>query len=67
MSMTQVLFYTAYVFDRSVDAIDGEIAEASVDKVFELHIELNNLPPRSLDQVILAGHRIHEGVRSERD
>eukprot|EP00965_Chrysotila_dentata_P003789 124172-Pleurochrysis_carterae.AAC.1 len=69
MSVTQVLFDTAYVFDGSVDAIDGEIAEASVDKIFELPIEspieLPNLPPHTLDRVSLAGHRVHEGVRSE--
>eukprot|EP00965_Chrysotila_dentata_P067796 2243135-Pleurochrysis_carterae.AAC.1 len=53
MSVTQVLFDTAYVFDGS-DAIDGEMAEASVDKIFALHIELPNLPPRTLDCVILA-------------
>eukprot|EP00965_Chrysotila_dentata_P178372 5891158-Pleurochrysis_carterae.AAC.1 len=43
------------------------MAEASVDKIFELHIELPNLPPRTLDRVVLAGHRVHEDVRSERD
>eukprot|EP00959_Pyramimonas_sp_CCMP1952_P232519 4859333-Pyramimonas_sp.AAC.1 len=43
------------------------MAEASVDKIFELPIKLPNLPPRTLDRVILAGHRVHEGVRSERD
>eukprot|EP00965_Chrysotila_dentata_P046505 1545481-Pleurochrysis_carterae.AAC.1 len=43
------------------------MAEASVDKIFGLHIELTNLPPRTLDRVIFAGHRVHEGVRSERD
>eukprot|EP00965_Chrysotila_dentata_P050578 1676213-Pleurochrysis_carterae.AAC.1 len=54
--------------DRSVDAINGEMAEASVDRVFELPIELTNSPPRTLDRVnTLAGHRVHEGVRSERD
>eukprot|EP00965_Chrysotila_dentata_P139845 4623269-Pleurochrysis_carterae.AAC.1 len=42
------------------------MAEASVDKILELHIELPNLPPRTLDQVILAGYRVHEGVRSKR-
>eukprot|EP00965_Chrysotila_dentata_P054902 1822735-Pleurochrysis_carterae.AAC.1 len=67
MSVTQVLFDTAYVLDGSVDAIDGETAEASVDKIFELHIKLTSLPPRTLDRVILAGHRLHKGVRSERD
>eukprot|EP00965_Chrysotila_dentata_P020154 667297-Pleurochrysis_carterae.AAC.1 len=60
MSVTQVLFDTAYVFDGRVDAVDGEIPEASVDKIFELqielpnllelHIELPNLPPRTLDR-----------------
>eukprot|EP00965_Chrysotila_dentata_P025461 846518-Pleurochrysis_carterae.AAC.1 len=45
MSVTQVLFDTAYLFGGSVDAIDGEMAEAIVDKIFELHIELTNLPP----------------------
>eukprot|EP00965_Chrysotila_dentata_P096843 3200671-Pleurochrysis_carterae.AAC.1 len=65
--MTQVLFDTAYVFDGSVDAIEGEMAEASVNKIFEVHIELPNLPPRTLDRVILASHRVHEGVRSKRD
>eukprot|EP00965_Chrysotila_dentata_P113668 3757311-Pleurochrysis_carterae.AAC.1 len=54
-------------FDGSVDTIDGEMAEASVNKIFELPIELPNLPPRTLDQVILAGHHVHECVRSERD
>eukprot|EP00965_Chrysotila_dentata_P075041 2478718-Pleurochrysis_carterae.AAC.1 len=43
------------------------MAEASVDKIFELHIEMPNLPPRTLDHAILAGHRVHEGVRIERD
>eukprot|EP00965_Chrysotila_dentata_P032425 1081105-Pleurochrysis_carterae.AAC.1 len=43
------------------------MAEASVDKIFELPIEMTNLPLRTLDQVILAGHRVHEDVRSERD
>eukprot|EP00965_Chrysotila_dentata_P162412 5364096-Pleurochrysis_carterae.AAC.1 len=43
------------------------MAEASVDKIFDLHIELTNLPPRTLDRVILAGHHVHEGVKSERD
>eukprot|EP00965_Chrysotila_dentata_P173040 5710230-Pleurochrysis_carterae.AAC.1 len=47
MSMTQLLFDTAHVFDGSIDAIDGEMAEASVDKIFELPIELTNLPCRS--------------------
>eukprot|EP00965_Chrysotila_dentata_P039926 1326188-Pleurochrysis_carterae.AAC.1 len=60
MSVTQLLFDTAYVFDESVDAIDGEMVEASVEKIFELHIELPNLPPCTLDHVILAGHRVHE-------
>eukprot|EP00965_Chrysotila_dentata_P178629 5899290-Pleurochrysis_carterae.AAC.1 len=27
---------------------------------------MTNLPPRTLDRVILAGHRVNEGVRSER-
>eukprot|EP00965_Chrysotila_dentata_P164684 5437097-Pleurochrysis_carterae.AAC.1 len=39
------------------------MAEASVDKI----IELTNLPPRTLDRVILAGHRVHAGVRSKLD
>eukprot|EP00965_Chrysotila_dentata_P156618 5174805-Pleurochrysis_carterae.AAC.1 len=43
------------------------MAKASVDSIFEMHIELPNLPPHTLDRVILAGHRVHEGVRSERD
>eukprot|EP00965_Chrysotila_dentata_P043585 1449339-Pleurochrysis_carterae.AAC.1 len=43
------------------------MAEASVDKIIELPIELPNLPPRTLDRVVFAGHRVHEGVRSERD
>eukprot|EP00965_Chrysotila_dentata_P067949 2247663-Pleurochrysis_carterae.AAC.1 len=43
------------------------MAEASVDKIFELHIKLPKLPPRTLDRVILAGHRVHKGGRSERD
>eukprot|EP00965_Chrysotila_dentata_P112340 3713757-Pleurochrysis_carterae.AAC.1 len=42
--------YTAYVFDGSVDGIDGEMAEARVDKIFESPIELPNLPPRTLDR-----------------
>eukprot|EP00965_Chrysotila_dentata_P112645 3722864-Pleurochrysis_carterae.AAC.1 len=42
------------------------MAEASVDTIFELAIKLPNLPPRTLDHFILAGHRVHEGVRSER-
>eukprot|EP00965_Chrysotila_dentata_P044129 1466854-Pleurochrysis_carterae.AAC.1 len=67
MSVTQLLFDTAHVSDRSVDATNGEMAEASVDKIFKLPIELINLPPRTFDRVILAGHRVHEGVRSERD
>eukprot|EP00965_Chrysotila_dentata_P017465 580589-Pleurochrysis_carterae.AAC.1 len=67
MSVTQLLFDTAYVFDGSVDAVDGEMAEASVDTIFELPIEVPNLPPRTLDRVLFAGHRVHEGVGSERD
>eukprot|EP00965_Chrysotila_dentata_P161276 5325915-Pleurochrysis_carterae.AAC.1 len=67
MSVTQLLFDTANVFDGSIDAIDEKMAEASVDKMFELHIKLPNLPPRTLDRVFFAGHRVHEGVRSERD
>eukprot|EP00965_Chrysotila_dentata_P044095 1465588-Pleurochrysis_carterae.AAC.1 len=67
MSMTQLPFDAAYVFDGSVDAIDGEMTEASVDKISELPIELTSFPPRPLDLVILAGHRVHEGVRSKRD
>eukprot|EP00965_Chrysotila_dentata_P006186 202131-Pleurochrysis_carterae.AAC.1 len=67
MSVAQLLFDAACVFDGSVGAIDGEMAEASVDKMIELHIELTNLPPRTLGRVILAGHRVHEGIRSERD
>eukprot|EP00965_Chrysotila_dentata_P158165 5225819-Pleurochrysis_carterae.AAC.1 len=63
MSVTQLHFDTAYIIDGSVDAIDGEVAEASVEKNFELP----NLPPRTINRVILAGHRVHEGVRSERD
>eukprot|EP00965_Chrysotila_dentata_P016574 549414-Pleurochrysis_carterae.AAC.1 len=43
------------------------MAEASVDKIFELHTELPNLLPRTLDRVILASHRVHKGVRSKRD
>eukprot|EP00965_Chrysotila_dentata_P015939 527643-Pleurochrysis_carterae.AAC.1 len=43
------------------------MAEASVDKIFKLPIELTNLPPLTLDRVILAGHRVHEGVKSEDD
>eukprot|EP00965_Chrysotila_dentata_P123170 4071538-Pleurochrysis_carterae.AAC.1 len=43
------------------------MAEASVDEISELPIELPNMPPRTLDRVILAGHRVHDGVRSERD
>eukprot|EP00965_Chrysotila_dentata_P096905 3202549-Pleurochrysis_carterae.AAC.1 len=43
------------------------MADASVDKICELHIELTDLPPRTLDRVILAGHRVREGVRSKRD
>eukprot|EP00965_Chrysotila_dentata_P100004 3304504-Pleurochrysis_carterae.AAC.1 len=39
------------------EAIDGEMADASMDKIFELPIKLPNLPPRTLDRVILAGHR----------
>eukprot|EP00965_Chrysotila_dentata_P022123 732209-Pleurochrysis_carterae.AAC.1 len=67
MNVTQLLFDAAHVFDGSVDAIDKEMAEASVDKIFKLPIELTDLPPRTLDRVILAGHRVHEGVRSKRD
>eukprot|EP00965_Chrysotila_dentata_P165846 5475356-Pleurochrysis_carterae.AAC.1 len=67
MSVTQLPFDTAHVFDGSVDANDGEMAEASVDKIFKLPIELTNSPPRTLDRVILAGHRVHECVKSERD
>eukprot|EP00965_Chrysotila_dentata_P168336 5559026-Pleurochrysis_carterae.AAC.1 len=59
MSVTQLLFDTAYLINESIDAIDGEMAEASVNKT--------NLPPRTLDRIIFAGHRVHEGVRSERD
>eukprot|EP00965_Chrysotila_dentata_P012784 422331-Pleurochrysis_carterae.AAC.1 len=66
MSMTQLLFNTAHVFDGSVDAIDGEMAETSVDKIFELLIELPNSLPRTLDRVvILAGHCVLDGFRSE--
>eukprot|EP00965_Chrysotila_dentata_P027593 917077-Pleurochrysis_carterae.AAC.1 len=43
MSVTQLLFNTAHVFDGSIDAIDGEMAEASVHKIFELPIDLPNL------------------------
>eukprot|EP00965_Chrysotila_dentata_P083971 2771962-Pleurochrysis_carterae.AAC.1 len=43
------------------------MAEASVDKIFELPIKLPNLSPRPLDRVILAGYRVHEGGRNERD
>eukprot|EP00965_Chrysotila_dentata_P032016 1067597-Pleurochrysis_carterae.AAC.1 len=43
------------------------MAEASVDKIFELHIKLPNLPPCTPHRVILDGHRVHEDVRSERD
>eukprot|EP00965_Chrysotila_dentata_P033742 1123037-Pleurochrysis_carterae.AAC.1 len=39
MSMTQLLFDTAHVFDGSVDAMDGEMTEARADKIFELPIE----------------------------
>eukprot|EP00965_Chrysotila_dentata_P070226 2319564-Pleurochrysis_carterae.AAC.1 len=60
MSVTQLLFDTAYVLDGSVDAIDGEMAKASVDKNFESPIELPNLLPGTLDRVILAGHCVHE-------
>eukprot|EP00965_Chrysotila_dentata_P139198 4603041-Pleurochrysis_carterae.AAC.1 len=67
MSITQVLFDAAYVFDGSVDAIDGEMARRAWTRFSKLHIELPNLPPRTLDRLILAGHRVHEGVRSERD
>eukprot|EP00965_Chrysotila_dentata_P103946 3432268-Pleurochrysis_carterae.AAC.1 len=49
MSVTQLPFDTAHVFNGSVDGIDEEMAEASVDKIFELHIELPNSPPRTLD------------------
>eukprot|EP00965_Chrysotila_dentata_P204064 6182112-Pleurochrysis_carterae.AAC.1 len=56
MSMTQLLFdYTVHVFDGSVDATGGEKAEASVTR-FSNYV-LPNLPPRTLDRVILAGHR----------
>eukprot|EP00965_Chrysotila_dentata_P102789 3393703-Pleurochrysis_carterae.AAC.1 len=69
--MTQLLFDTAHVFDGSVDAIYGEMVEASVDKIFklpiELPIELPKLPPRTPYRVIPDGHRVHDGVRSERD
>eukprot|EP00965_Chrysotila_dentata_P005425 178179-Pleurochrysis_carterae.AAC.1 len=68
MSMTQLLFDAAHVFDGSADAIDGEMAEASVDNIFESRIHrIAHLPPRTLDRVIVACHRVHEGVRSERD
>eukprot|EP00965_Chrysotila_dentata_P051700 1716020-Pleurochrysis_carterae.AAC.1 len=43
------------------------MAMASEDKISELPIKLLNLPPRTLDRVILAGYRAHEAVRSERD
>eukprot|EP00965_Chrysotila_dentata_P025616 851127-Pleurochrysis_carterae.AAC.2 len=36
MSGTRLFFNTAHLFDRSADAIDGEMAEASVNKIFEL-------------------------------
>eukprot|EP00965_Chrysotila_dentata_P145984 4822899-Pleurochrysis_carterae.AAC.1 len=67
MNVTQLPFNTAHVFDGSVDAINGKMAEMSVDKIFELPIKLINLPPRTLDRVVLAGHRVHEGIRSKRD
>eukprot|EP00965_Chrysotila_dentata_P149178 4926708-Pleurochrysis_carterae.AAC.2 len=67
MSVTQLLFDTAHMFDKSVDVIDGEMAKASVDKILKLPIELLFLRPGTLDRVILAGHRVQEGVRSERD
>eukprot|EP00965_Chrysotila_dentata_P186377 6153800-Pleurochrysis_carterae.AAC.2 len=67
MSVTQLLFNTAHVFDKSGDAIDGEMAEPSANKIFEFPIKMPNLPPRTLDRVILAGHHVHEGVRNERN
>eukprot|EP00965_Chrysotila_dentata_P159008 5253062-Pleurochrysis_carterae.AAC.1 len=67
MSVTQLPFDTAHVFDGSVDTINEEMAEASVDKIFGLIIELTNLPSCTLDRVILAGDRVHKSVRSERD
>eukprot|EP00965_Chrysotila_dentata_P104265 3443306-Pleurochrysis_carterae.AAC.1 len=67
MSVTQLLFNTAQVFDRRVGTIDGEMAEASVDTILELPIEFPNLPPRTIDRVNIAGNRIHEGARSKRD
>eukprot|EP00965_Chrysotila_dentata_P098461 3254747-Pleurochrysis_carterae.AAC.1 len=63
LNVAKLPFNAMQVIDGSVDAIDGEMAKASVNKIFDLP----NLPPRTLDRVILAGHRLHERVRSERD
>eukprot|EP00965_Chrysotila_dentata_P131417 4344162-Pleurochrysis_carterae.AAC.1 len=61
--MAQLLFNAAYVIDGGVGAIDGEM-EASVDKIFKTP----NLPPRTLDHVIVAGgHCADKVVGRERD
>eukprot|EP00965_Chrysotila_dentata_P150701 4978915-Pleurochrysis_carterae.AAC.1 len=62
-----VFRYRAHVFDGSIDAIDREMAGASVDKIFESPIELTNLSRHTLGRVIPAGHRVHEGIRSDRE
>eukprot|EP00965_Chrysotila_dentata_P032024 1067824-Pleurochrysis_carterae.AAC.4 len=64
MSVAKLPFNATHVFDGSVDAIDREMTEASVDKII---VELPNLPPLTLDRVVLAGHRVHEGICGERD
>eukprot|EP00965_Chrysotila_dentata_P105221 3475262-Pleurochrysis_carterae.AAC.1 len=63
MSAVKLPLNATHVVDGSVDAIDGGMAEASVDKIFELP----NLPPRTLDRVILAGHRVQNCISGERD
>eukprot|EP00965_Chrysotila_dentata_P243147 6205257-Pleurochrysis_carterae.AAC.2 len=54
MSLVQLLFNAAHVVDGSVDAINGEMAK-------------RNLPPGTLEHVILASSHVHDGIRRERD
>eukprot|EP00965_Chrysotila_dentata_P030034 999748-Pleurochrysis_carterae.AAC.1 len=44
MSVTQLPFDTARVFDGSVDAIDGETAEVGVRTIFKLPIKVPTCP-----------------------
>eukprot|EP00965_Chrysotila_dentata_P040299 1337471-Pleurochrysis_carterae.AAC.1 len=62
MSVGKLPSNAMHVADGSVNAIHGETAKASVDKI----LELPNIPPPTLDRVILAGHRVHENISGER-